>query len=76
MESNNDDFVLADKIITTQISDKFMRVCSYFDTKPTIKYRIDVGVEVYDCDVSLGKSRIVSNILAESFNNALAKDKE
>lgn len=76
MESHNDEFVLADKNITTRISDKFFKVCSDFDTKPTEKYRVDVGIEVYDCGMLLDKSEIVSNVLAESFNNAFAKDKE
>lgn len=76
MESHNDDFVLADKNITTQISDKYFKVCSDFDTNPTAKYRVDVGIEVYDRGVLLDKSEIVSNVLAESFNNAFAKDKE
>lgn len=70
MESHNDDFVLADKNITTQIFDSFTKVYSYFDTKPTIKYRVDVSIEVYDCDGVLEKSKIVSNVLADLFNNA------
>ena len=65
MRFHNGDYELADEFISTQISDKFFKSCSTFDTRSDEKYRVEVEIRFYDGNVLLGKSTIVSEVLSD-----------
>lgn len=76
MEFCGDKFVLANKIKVSKTSKKFFRACSCFDIYPNKKYRFDVSIEMYNRNVDFYKSELISNVLGESFDNALTKGQE